>query len=80
MRRTLLVGDVPEFALIPRNWTREGVVVNDPTKLVGSAANLYYARVIAPYVEDRVYQPTPPFEFPAPPPSPPLSPPVGLST
>jgi hypothetical protein len=76
---TDLVGDVAEFALIPRNWTKEGIVDKGSNvlsaRLTASAANLYYARVIAPYVEDRVYLPPPPFEFVPPPPSPPLNPP-----
>jgi len=72
---TDLVGDVPEFALISRNWTRQGIVVQDSAQVRVSAADLYYARVIAPYVEERVFLPPPPFEFLPPPPSPPMSPP-----
>jgi hypothetical protein len=45
------MGDVPSFALIPRNWTSEYIEVDYPTTLVGSASYLYYARLIAPYVE-----------------------------
>ena len=68
----ILGGAQTDFA---RNWTKEGIVVKDQDAVQASAANLYYARVIAPYVEERVYLPPPPFEFTPPPPSPPISPP-----